>query len=114
MARKPHQELIDSGLHPELPPAAYAPSSGAVLWRSDATGSLVQEIYRRAESTFGFAYFAWVAWRDAGGVVRNHTWHRVDGIDSLIAESADTARTVAEADAARRDVVLAATWRAVV
>jgi hypothetical protein len=104
------QDLVGAALDPVEPAPPYAPAREVVLWRSFNDGRCVQEIFRRSEGIYGFRYVAWVAWRDAGGTVRNHAWHRLTGVDAVLTDSADSAAALAVADLRRRGALECGNW----
>ena len=93
------QGRIDSFLQPEIAPAGCHESDGNVLaQRRTDDGTIVQEIYQRANGTLSFVYYAWVGWRDAGNVVRSHGWHRIEADSSTVVDDLEVAREIAQSD----------------
>ena len=108
------QTLIDPFMAPEFAPdSPYSPSDGTVAWRTATNGHIVLEVYQRANHTYGFRYTAWVAWRDAGGEARDHSWWQTEP-EGLVTDEYDTACTVAERHAWSKGVELESPWRSVV
>lgn len=68
------QTLIDQFMKPAEAPSGYAPASDVVATLTFDDGLVVAEVFPRNSGTFGFRFSAWVAWRDAGGHVRSHSW----------------------------------------
>jgi hypothetical protein len=102
-------------MRPEVTPdREYQPSEGTVAWRPGADGNIVLEVFARGGTSYGFRYQAWVAWRDAGGYVRSHGWHRVESDEALFTDEYDTACTVAERHAWSKGIELGPVWRSVV
>jgi hypothetical protein len=71
------QTLIDPFLLPIVEPnSPYTPSNEVIAFCEAQGIYVVFEIYRPFNLAFSFRYYGWVAWRDAGGYVRSHSWHR--------------------------------------
>lgn len=102
--------MIPPMLSPVADPGPYIPGHDVVLWRPLDAGGYVQEIFRRAEGTYGFRYLAWVAWRDAGGAVREHGWHKLPGALTLVTDTESNARSEAESDLARHGFDVTGEW----
>jgi hypothetical protein len=105
-------ELLSPYTTPTAPPKNYTPALDAVRWRFVRDTSITQEIFRRPEGTYGFRYCVWVAWSDAGGTIRDHTWHVLPGIEALVTDTVQSAVTIAESDAAARGVTNHYPWTA--
>lgn len=105
--------LIDRSMSQIDPPAAYAAALDAVRWRASVDELFVQEIFRRAERSFGFRYLAWVEWRDADQVVQGHSCHRVTGLDAHVVESVEAAIALSTLVAASCGLEFAQEWRSI-
>ena len=99
---------------PVVSPAEYFPSKNAVFWRTSANGGFVQELHFRANSRFGWSYYAWVGWRDAGDEIRDHGWYRIPGLDDSVYASTDEAKIAADFDAVQRGFTGASPWKSAV
>jgi hypothetical protein len=113
MKPQPHT-LFDPSMSPQQrPDEPYTPTAHTIAWKPAPDGLIVLEIYRRPGGAYGFRYLAWVAWRDAGGDVRRHTWWQTEP-DGLLTDEYETACTVSEAHARECGVGLERVWRRVV
>jgi hypothetical protein len=105
--------LFDSSLHPEqLPDCQYAPDADVVSVREASDIPVIAEVYKRAGGTFGFRFQAWVAWRDAGGDIRSHSWHEITPKESLFTGNVEEAQFAADSYVASTGITLAGHWRA--
>jgi hypothetical protein len=102
MTMKQLDQLISSAVVSSTPTGKYNPDIGTVQWRLIAGTGIAQEIFQRPTGTFGFRYRAWAAWRDAGGIVREHSWFEFRGIDALVTDTLQSAVSAAESDATAR------------
>src|SRR6185312_6811117 len=102
--------MIDASLLPVCDPGPYTRGPGVVAWRYFNHGHYIQEVFRRAEGTYGFRYIAWVAWRDAGGEVREHGWYKLPGIEGLITDTEAVEMAEAVADLGKRSVAACSEW----
>jgi hypothetical protein len=94
--------------HPELKPlsfpeAAPQPTPDSVFVRYNADGSIIQEIFRRQDGTFGFRYQAWVNFADAGGNP-HHLWHEFLPQSNSITDTIASAKELAEFHAAESKI----------
>lgn len=105
--------FIDPFLAPVIRADQFVPNHGTVRWRRVACEDLCQEIYERPERTLGLRYVAWVAWRDAGGEVRSHSWWIVSGGPALFTDSYKDAEAFADADLIARGLDAAGEWQKV-
>jgi hypothetical protein len=78
----------------------YRPSPDVVSFAPAAHDAIVAEVVVRREQYFIFRFVAWVAWRDAGDTVRDHSWHEIkqgdgifDRIEDAEARASDYAQT---------------------
>jgi len=102
--------LIDAFLTPVEPASPYTPSDGTVAYRVATHGNTVLEVYRRANQSLGFRYSVWVAWRDAGGEVRSHSWWQFEPDKGLITDDYHTACECAERHAESKGVAIQTLW----
>ena len=103
--------LLDSFLRPIVEPEPpYAPAADVLLYARVEGEHAVAEVYVRPSGTIGFRCTAWVAWRDAGHVVRGHSWWKSEPPESGIAASIEPAREMAEGFARSRGISLGQ-WR---
>ncbi len=101
--------LFDPSVAPELEPDSYVPPADTVAWRSAQNGRVVVEIYRRSNGTYGCRYTVWVAWRDAGGNVRDHAWFTKEPY-GLVVDRIDLAQALTETHARSNGVDLDPEW----
>ena len=80
-------QLISHYTAPVAPPKNYPPALDTVRLRFVRDTSITQEIFKRPEDTDGFRYCGWVAWSDAGGTIRDHSWHTLPGIEALVTDT---------------------------
>jgi len=107
------QTLINEFWAPEYaPPSPYAPDPDVVTWRHVEGLHVVLEVYRGADSFHRFRYRAWVAWRDAGGTARAHSWHFIGPDEGIITDDLEAACATATLQAVRRGLVLEPEWHA--
>jgi hypothetical protein len=103
--------LFDSFLCPEQRPDHPFVSDADVVSVREANDTLViAEVYKRLGGTFGFRFQTWVAWRDAGGHVRSHSWHEIAPKESLFANDVEEAQFGADSYAASTGIALAGHW----
>jgi hypothetical protein len=106
--------LIDAFMTPTCAPTIpYAPESDVVSWSPANDAAVVAEVFVRPEGTFGFRCSAWVAWRDAGGEVRSHSWWHVWPPDTLFTDSLSYAQASASAFLASKRIHAGVHWHAV-
>jgi len=87
------QLLIDSFLYPEHPPdCPHVPDVNVVSVREASTIPVIAEVYKRSGGTLGFRFQVWVAWRDAGGNPRSHSWHEIAPKESFFTDSLEEAQ----------------------
>ena len=73
------------------------------------SGSVIAEIIRRDVGSFGCRFMAWVAWRDAGDVIRSHTWHEIHR-SGIVADSVVLAQQLADLAAKEYSLTVTGTW----
>lgn len=106
--------LFDSSLQPErLPDCRYALSADVVCVREASDVPVIAEVFERAPGIFGFRFQAWVAWRDAGGQVRGHSWHAIDPKETLFTDDIAEAQLGAGSYSAAAGVALGGQWHVV-
>jgi hypothetical protein len=81
------EPLIDDFMKPVSEPEEYVPVPDVVAWEILDNGCIVLEIFKRKNGTFGYRYNTWIAWRDAGGEVRSHSWRQKDPEGNLITDN---------------------------
>src|SRR4051812_21089624 len=87
---------------PLCAPEPYTPSSDVASLLLASDQAVAAEIFCRPDGTYGFRCVAWVAWRDANGEVRGHSWWELPRVatfvmDSLIHAKERAAQILAEA-----------------
>jgi hypothetical protein len=90
--------LIDEFLEPTEPPGLYTPADDVVEFKAFNDGRVVAEVFRRASGSLGYRYAVWVAWRDAGDMVRGHGWHRVPSRIDMVTDDPAVARAEVNCD----------------
>ena len=104
--------LLDPFWLPEVEPAQPAePPDDLVEFRAASNAHILVEIFRRPSNTLGFRYRAWVAWRDAGGMVRSHSWHEVQPDEGLLTDDLNVARQTAERHAEAHGIRFEGAWQ---
>jgi hypothetical protein len=104
--------LFNSFLAPVSVPVPYEPSADVVAIRAAAKHPVFAEVFARPGGTLGVRFSAWVAWRDAGGDVRSHTWFQIATRTTVFLDSQSDAETYAEGYARGADLELGGDWRA--
>lgn len=102
--------LFDEFLAPVVSPEQYQPARGVVRFATAVGQPIVAEVLKRESGTFGYRFAAWVAWRDAGGEVRSHSWHEVVQVTGIVSNVED-AQSLTAAYAISKGVELEE-WRA--
>jgi hypothetical protein len=103
--------LFDSFLSPEQrPDYPYVPGADVVSIRESNAIPAIGEVYKRLGGTFGFRFQGWVAWRDAGGNVRSHSWHEITPKESFFTNNVEEAQLGADSYAASTGIELAGQW----
>jgi hypothetical protein len=103
--------LLDHFLSPKKPPdTPYTGEPDVISIREADDVFVVAEIFKRSNGTFGFRFQAWVAWDDAGGTIRSHSWHEILPRDSCIVDRIDDAQSYAESYAALVGLTLTSGW----
>lgn len=104
--------LIDHFMKPAVAPSGYEPASDVVSTLTFDDGLVVAEVYSRGSGsgTFGYRFSAWVAWRDAGGLVRSHSWWHPPS-ETTVADSISDAESSALHFATSKGLVSADRWR---
>lgn len=104
-------KLFDSFLSPERPPERpYSPDSDVFSIRTANDISAIAEIYESSSGSYGFRFQAWVAWRDAGGVARSHSWYEINAKEALFTDRVAEAQCAADAYAAAIGISLIGDW----
>ena len=101
--------LFDGGLVPVQVAEPYQPAADVVRFAPAKLDPIVAEVIRRGQN-FGFRCIAWVAWRDAGNFVRDHSWHEVKQGDGIL-DTIQDAEAIASAFVESKGVTLEP-WRA--
>jgi len=86
--------------HPDLEPLSLphdAPPIGAdaLLWRINEKRTIAQEVYQRANGTYGFRYLAWVNFEDAGGDP-HYLWNEYLPSSNCTADALENVTVIAE------------------
>lgn len=102
--------LTASFLKPVLAAEPYLPSQGVASYQVSTDGLAVAEVFARVDGSWGFRFAAWVAWRDAGGEVRAHSWESVHPTHALVTDRFGVAADEATRYGASRGVTLKGTW----
>lgn len=103
--------LFDSFMNPEQPPdCSYTPDANVISVRAASEIPATAEIFQRSSGTYGFRFQAWVAWRDAGGAIRSHSWHEIVAKDPFFTDLVAEAQFAADAYAASTGITLAGIW----
>ena len=93
----PQQKLISDDFLADIPPnIQYVKTEDVVSWRYCEDGFVVVELVKRPDSFYSIRYLAWVAWRDAGDIVRSRSWHIVDPGHAAIADDLEKVREIAD------------------
>ena len=91
--------LIPDSFTPLIPVhEPYKPAGDVVEWRSNADGTVVQEIFALKAGTFGLRYKAWINVASPSSTAR-HRWWSVKAKTSLNTDDAEYARKAASVDA---------------
>ena len=77
---------------PEMP---YFPSLDTVIARYNSKQSIIQEIFKREDGTFGLRYKAWINLPDAKNNAR-HIWQEFSPKSNLITDTTESAKQLAE------------------
>jgi hypothetical protein len=77
---------------PELP---YFPTKDTVIVRYNTAQSIIQEIFKRDNGTFGLRYKAWINHPDERSAAR-HVWQEIMPKRHLVTDTADSAKRMAE------------------
>ena len=94
--------LIDEFLLPVLEPTEpFRAEAHIAAWCSATQDHLVFFVSMRPDGTFGAGVSAWVAWRDAGSNVRDHSWYVLPGSPSVVASSVEEVTSVLDLFAER-------------
>jgi hypothetical protein len=80
-------------------------TSDAVLVRYNNEHSIVQEIYKRSNGTFGFRYQAWVNYADASGRP-HHGWGDFLPKSNAVVDTIEMAKQLAEINANESETLL--------
>ncbi len=86
---------------PELP---YFPAADTVIVRYNNQQSIIQEIFRRENGTFGLRYRAWINHPDGKNKVR-HVWQEIMPKSNLITRSTESAKQMAEFHASEKGIL---------
>jgi hypothetical protein len=103
--------FLDPFMAPERQPEPYHPGADVVAWRPAANGNVVIEVFRRGDESYGYRYKAWVAWRDAGGEARDHSWWECHPVHALVSTEQDVACKIAMEDARTAGLEPENAWR---
>ncbi len=87
-----------------LPNLEYFSASDTVFVRFNNEGSLIQEIFKRPNGTFGFRYQAWVNYADAGGNP-NHGWGEFLPQSNSVVTSIEEVKEIAEVNAKDAELI---------
>ena len=102
--------LFPIGMVPLAAAERHAPGVDVVSFQCISEDSIVAEIFARTDATLGLRCFGWVAWRDADGEVRGHSWWEIAGLDNFILDSLNAAKERADQILAQSGLT-PASWR---
>jgi hypothetical protein len=87
-----------------LPNRKSQSASDTVIVRYNNEGSIIQEIFKRSNGTFGFRYQAWVNYADAGGNP-HHGWGEFVPQSNSIVGSIEDAKAMAEINSKESEIL---------
>ncbi len=103
--------LFDEFLFPENKPTFQSTTENSVYAWSDAQEyPIVFEVFEKDTNIYGFRYQAWIAWRDAGNVVRDHDWRMFEP-QILFTDNPSEAIAAADMYAKVHGVELTEVWK---
>ena len=106
------QTLVNEFMKPEIPPEVeYSPTEHTILFRVSENKDVVLEIFKRINTTYGFRYQAWVGWRDAGDLVRSHSWTEIDSGSNIVTDDLESIKKEAEENAKTKGVTFTSGWK---
>ena len=101
---------LDDFVKPEDAPEEYIHDAEVVAWRELDNGKVILEVFWRTKEALGYRYQAWVAWRDAGNEIRDHSWFLINPRDTLINDSLPVTIALAEDDARTTGLQFTSEW----
>ena len=104
------QSLIGPSMAPTVDAEAYVPKDDVVAHCSMREAPVFFEVFQRPGGALGVRYSAWVAWRDAAGQVRSHSWWQSAPRDTLVTDSLAKAQQHALSFAASHGLSPVGAW----
>jgi hypothetical protein len=103
-------KIIDEIWKPQIEPNGLPNIENDVkYYRISINKSVIQEIFTKDHNYFGFRYWIWVAWRDAGNIIQDHSWFQKEPIIILV-DKIEDAKTIAENHAKNEEILFSSEW----